>query len=114
MGDCEVKCVLFSEDTDWFNKRNCSDPAGSLHIGSPGSGHPWLQPLFDFSDEVALKIANGEQTNFIFDFVPPHVVGSKIMAPETQDDVNTTQIEHNLISKVKWICVSDVLKKIIG
>ena len=92
--DCEVKCVLFSEDTDWFNKRNCSDPAGSLHIGWPGSGHPWLQPLFDFENEVKLKIANGEETNFIFDFVPPHEVGSKIMAPETQDDVNTTQIEN--------------------
>merc|ERR1712168_268112 len=93
--DCELKCVLFTEDTDWFNKRNCSDPAGSIEIGMRGSGHPWLQPLYDFEDEVALKIANGEETNLIFDFVPPHVVGSKIMAPETQDDVNTTQIENN-------------------
>ena len=93
--DCELKCVLFSEDTDWFNKRNCSDPASSLQIGTKGSGHPWLQPMYEFEDEVALKIANGEETNLIFDFVPPHVVGSKIMAPETQDDVNTTQIENN-------------------
>merc|ERR1711917_36689 len=93
--DCELKCVLFTEDTDWFNKRNCSDPAGSLQMGSKGSGHPWLQPLYDFSDEVAEKIANGEETNLIYDFVPPHVVGSKIMAPETQDDVNQTQIENN-------------------
>ena len=93
--DCELKCVLFTEDTDWFNKRNCSDPAGSLKMGSKGSGHPWLQPLYDFEDEVAEKIQNGEETNLIFDFVPPHVVGSKIMAPDAQDDVNQTQIENN-------------------
>ena len=93
--DCEAKCILFSVETDWTNARNCSDPAGALPIGHPGSGHQWLQAMYDFEAAVASQKANGEEPDTIYDFVPPHVVGSKIMPVEEQAEVNMTQIDNN-------------------
>ena len=97
--DCEEKCVLFTVATDWTDAKDCSDPAGSLKMGSPGSGHEWLDALRAFTAEVEEKLANGEETNYLADFVPPHVVGSKLN-PEVQnatflDSVNATQIANH-------------------
>ena len=93
--DCEAKCILFSVETDWTNARNCSDPASALQMGTRGSGHPWLEPMYDFEAAVASQKANGEEPDTIYDFVPPHVVGSKIMTVEEQAEVNMTQIDNN-------------------
>jgi len=93
--DCEAKCILFSVETDWTNARNCSDPASALQMGTKGSGHPWLEPMYDFEAAVASQKANGEEPDTIYDFVPPHVVGSKIMPVEEQAEVNMTQIDNN-------------------
>merc|ERR1711931_238737 len=93
--DCEAKCILFSVETDWTNARNCSDPASALQMGTKGSGHPWLEPMYDFEAAVAAQKANGEEPDTIYDFVPPHVVGSKIMPVEEQAEVNMTQIDNN-------------------
>jgi len=92
--DCEAKCILFSVETDWTNARNCSDPASALQMGTKGSGHPWLEPMYDFEAAVAAQKANGEEPDTIYDFVPPHVVGSKIMPVEEQAEVNMTQIDN--------------------
>ena len=110
--DCEAKCVLFTEATDYFDAKDCNDPQGSLRRGSRGSTHPWMEALYAFEDQISVN--SDELEDGWFDsFVPPHVVGSKIY-PELASGEEQEEFDEELVHVADTTVVENVTDHVVG